>query len=99
MFITRKHIKGSHDRGAWPWRCPLAFLRWRRRRLACCLPQAWCPGRPARRSPHHPCRWPPESTPSHLRPHLGVAAVCRRSSPSARRLFFVDWCAAHRHPL
>lgn len=20
MFITRKHIKGSNDRGAWPWR-------------------------------------------------------------------------------
>jgi hypothetical protein len=20
MFIARKHNKGSHDRGAWPWR-------------------------------------------------------------------------------
>jgi len=20
MFMSRKHITGSHDRGAWPWR-------------------------------------------------------------------------------
>jgi hypothetical protein len=25
MFITRKHIKGSNDRGAWPWRRPFDF--------------------------------------------------------------------------
>lgn len=25
MFITRKHIKGSNDRGAWPWRRPHDF--------------------------------------------------------------------------
>jgi len=27
MFITRKHITGSSDRGAWPWR-PWATAVW-----------------------------------------------------------------------
>jgi len=26
MFIARKQTKGSHDRGAWPWRCQTVLV-------------------------------------------------------------------------